>query len=536
MFKTLEEAKQHLRDVVGITDEKELEEMAPKFVEGYVKPNDDAGGGDAGTKSKITVKQTESLQQDMRALTDAIKALPNGIRNASPDEMAKFTEILEKLSKKSVDQYIREHGSDWKRAAGYDEGDARRFMEANKGNVFAIRKAFHNMMVMPAANEQVKACQAAWDDLYMIGIACRWLQTENVGGNDVIAIKNENALLNSKSWFLYEQQAREVLRAMHTQDDDLGGAIVVPEQMSRDLIDIFHLDMQVPALFQRVPMPTPTFPFPLLTQEFVVYRGVESTSDSGTKHKASDMKFSKVTFDAELLVGRTRWSENFNEDAAIAVLPTFRKKFSQAYNVAWEDLIINGDTAATHQDSDVTDTKDVRTIGLGLRAGAIDNGTVSKSASNANITSSLMNSTRALMKKYGTKPSMLAWIVGAVDAVLLLEDDDVKTMDKYGPNATIVKGEVARVSNIPIVPSEKMRDDLNASGVYDGTTTDRGAAIITHRDALGIGEYSGLTLRTDEDIETGQLIIVTRQRGDIQFFYPVATEKILALLYNIKQS
>jgi len=47
----------------------------------------------------------------------------------------------------------------------------------------------------------------------------------------------------------------------------------------------------------------------------------------------------------------------------------------------------------------------------------------------------------------------------------------VRTVDKYGQFATVLNGELGKIDGIPVIVSEKIRENLNASGVYDGTTT-----------------------------------------------------------------
>src|SRR5262249_43416370 len=138
----------------------------------------------------------------------------------------------------------------------------------------------------------------------------------------------------------------------------------------------------------------------------------------------------------------------------------------------FEDCLINGDTTGTHQDSDVTASNDPRKNFSGLRKLAIS----AAKTDLANAAPTVANSVRVNRKKmgkYGVRADQLAHIVSMNAYVQLLADTSLLTLEKYGPNATILTGELGRVDGAPVIVSEYVRADLNASGVYDGTTTNR---------------------------------------------------------------
>jgi HK97 family phage major capsid protein len=142
------------------------------------------------------------------------------------------------------------------------------------------------------------------------------------------------------------------------------------------------------------------------------------------------------------------------------------------------------------------------------------------------------------MGKYGVNPTKLALIVGISGYIQLLGVKDssgnpmVTTIDKYGPNATIVTGELAKFDGMPVIVSEYIQENLNATGVYDGTTTTKTIMLMVYRDACIIGDRRSFTLKTDEDIETDQTLLVATQRMDFQPRL-VTTEKFIGLGYNL---
>ena len=88
----------------------------------------------------------------------------------------------------------------------------------------------------------------------------------------------------------------------------------------------------------------------------------------------------------------------------------------------------------------------------------------------------------------------------------------VATMEKYGPSASVVSGEVARLGGMRVVVPHMLTEDLNASGIYDGTTTTKGQVLICNTDRFQIGVRRGLETEMDKDITRGVHHIVASVR------------------------
>jgi hypothetical protein len=94
---------------------------------------------------------------------------------------------------------------------------------------------------------------------------------------------------------------------------------------------------------------------------------------------------------------------------------------------------------------------------------------------------------------------------------------EVITVEKYGPLATIVTGQLASLDGIPVVVSEHMRDDVAATGVNTGVGPNTlSNLVLANRRAWIRGVRRAPTIKTKEDIETDQLIAVVTWRGDFQ--------------------
>ena len=108
-------------------------------------------------------------------------------------------------------------------------------------------------------------------------------------------------------------------------------------------------------------------------------------------------------------------------------------------------------------------------------------------------------------------------------------------MDKLGPNATILNGQVGTLFGAPVIVSEWVRENLNASGVYDGITTTKTYALAVNRGEWAMGQRMALDVEVDDSIyrETYQRVLVGFMREDFQSITDTAANKDTSLGYNI---
>ena len=333
-----------------------------------------------------------------------------------------------------------------------------------------------------------------------------------------------------KMWSEFAQEASALRKAMDTATDD-EGLEWIPMGFSAELIRKVKLALKVAALHGRIAIPTNPFKLPIDGADAIAYLFAESTSDTSTKITASTPGTKNVTFDAVKLACRVLVSTELEEDSVVAILPLLRDKIVQALAEAQENATINGDTAGTHQDGDVTSASDVRKAWNGYRKLALAAAKVNLST--FNITT--LRSIRTAMGKYGVNPNNLAWVAGISVFNKMLGLAEVLTADKYGANATILTGELAKLDGIPVIVSEFIRQDLNASGVYDGVTATKTILPLVYRPAFLYGDRRSITLRVSQELymETDQDVAIATQRLDFQPVQDAVTEPVVGLGYNI---
>jgi len=206
-----------------------------------------------------------------------------------------------------------------------------------------------------------------------------------------------------KMWSEFSQEASALRKAMDTATTE-EGLEWIPTGFSSELIQKVKLALKVAALHGRIVMPTNPFKLPIDGADAIAYLFSESTSDTSSKITASTPGTKNVTFDAVKLACRVLVSTELEEDSVVAILPLLRDKIVQALAEAQENATINGDTAATHQDSDVTAATDTRKAWDGYRKVALAGAKVSLST--FNITG--LRAVRTAMGKYGVNPNNLA--------------------------------------------------------------------------------------------------------------------------------
>lgn len=319
-------------------------------------------------------------------------------------------------------------------------------------------------------------------------------------------------------------------------------------EYSTTLIDKVRDATMLARLFPVYPMMRDTVKLPALLSDMTVYKGSETTvppEDSAyaryTAGKASD---TVITLDAVKLIGRAVASTETFEEVTFEFAVFWRDHLIRKMADAQDDAIVNGDTAATHMDSNVTATGDRRKLWLGIRAHCIDQtyttaGTTWADGSTSGAQTDLLIDSRKAMGKYGGTP-FTEQRRGVVHAgsystfFTLMKDDDVKTYDKAAGGASILSGSAIRTpSGVPFIATEFMAENLAATGVYDGSTTTKTAVITFDTTAFILGVRRGITVKTDEIIESDQVQIVATWRGDFEPLYAIASHHICDMLIGI---
>lgn len=276
-----------------------------------------------------------------------------------------------------------------------------------------------------------------------------------------------------------------------TYDTANSGYEFIPTQWSADIIrQVFERSWHrqvIPTLtMTALKMKVPSF----TTRWSTSYIGASISSTDpadqlpvqSTTSSTADREIELKTLSINLMVDNKFLAYNASEQIE-AIL---KEDMINAVMEAEINAIINGDDSTTHMDSDVTASTDVRKAFKGLRKLASATGVdASNTEFNANHVSKLLKS----LGRYAQGRKNRCVMVGstAVADSIRRNVTSVQTWDKYQNDATIFKGEIPPIYGVQFIESNYVRENLNASGVYDGVTTDRTECIMFNADEVFIG-------------------------------------------------
>lgn len=295
----------------------------------------------------------------------------------------------------------------------------------------------------------------------------------------------------------------------------------VPTFASAELWRDTHLATQIASLIRRVDMPTNPYDLPTQTAD-ATFRYASSENTAVT---ASNFTTDKATLTARKIQAEVDFSGEVTEDSIIPVVAAIRADLVRRGAQTIDDLIVHGDTE-TGGTGNVNSDDGAPAAGSfylalnGLRKFAVVTNTGQTSNVAGALTSANFNTIRALLGKYGARPSDLAIVTGTSTYLAMLTIAEVITPDKYGPNATVLQGELGRFFGIPIVLSEAIPgasiDKVDADGKYTTTSPSsndtKGWLVLFNRNHWVSGFRRDFSLESFRDIQKDQNILVASFR------------------------
>lgn len=333
--------------------------------------------------------------------------------------------------------------------------------------------------------------------------------------------------------FAKEVDLRGRLKAFGT-DVTGAGAEWIMTAVSSNFVEEYELERKVQALFREQPMSTNPFKLPVKKDGTKARIATE-----GGSHADSNFGTTDIEFDAIRLKELYWFPDELTEDSAPNLMEVGRSELMEAQMRAVEAAIINGDNSATHMDSDIHAGSATlcEKAWKGLRKLALANSANGSTHdfSNGAISTVLLDTLRIKGKKWMLSPREGVLIVGSTSYGQMLSLDEVSTVDQFGPMATMLTGVLSVFRGIPIVVSESVREDVNASGVYDGTTTDRSFVIFANKRRFYVGRRAPIRMRVGMDprAEYERFQLTSNQRVDFKGHDQSATELSTVIGYNV---
>ena len=340
----------------------------------------------------------------------------------------------------------------------------------------------------------------------------------------------------------FEGFSRSLLQSMTRAAMDSttagSGDELVATLEARELWMDVNLQTLVAPIIPTFPMPSNPFDVPRQLGDVNFYPGTENITATSTA-----LTTGKTTLTAYELVGQVPYSFTLEEDGVIAMLPEIRASLVRNVAEVLDDIILNADATTTNNinaDGATISASDAGKAhwligydGL-LHLPLVDN-TSQANNHGAAVSDDMFNEIRAKMGRYGARPSQLAWIMDVNTFIRVQSVSQFRTMDKLGPNATLLTGMLGAVEGIPVIVSEQMKlADTDGKVTDAGNATNTGRLLIVNRTQWAQGFRRELTIDVDRDTQKRQTVVTVSFRHAVtERSGGRSTATHTALQYNI---
>ena len=351
--------------------------------------------------------------------------------------------------------------------------------------------------------------------------------------------------VDSKETGQFQGFSRQLLGAMTRAAMDSttagSGDELVATLEARELWQDVNLQTLVAPIIPTFPMPSNPFEVPRQLGDVNFFPGTENTATTDTA-----LATGRTTLTAFELVGQVPYSFTLEEDGVIAMLPEIRAGLVRNVAEVLDDIILNADRSGTNNIN--ADGSSITASAAGkaqwlvgydgiLHLPLVDN-TAQANNHNAAVSDDMFNELRAKLGKYGARPSQLAWVMDVNTFIRAQSISQFRTMDKLGPNATLLTGMLGAVEGIPIIVSEQMALADEDGKITDGASTNtKGRLLLLNRTQWAQGFRRQLMIDVDRDTQKRQTVVTVSFRHALAERSGARTSAThTALQYNIDLS
>ena len=284
----------------------------------------------------------------------------------------------------------------------------------------------------------------------------------------------------------------------------------IPTMVADSYIDEFNLERKISGLFMEVKMPSNPYKWPVLSAGAIARRTGVATAIGKQTFKTDNT----IQFDAEKLASRYELPEELTEDSAPDVIKAIRQELMEGQEKALEIAILEGDKEGNlHHFSQLPDVAAGTTIASiaaetpetcfhGIRTRVKAAGVAANVDAGGNAVSETeLSQCRSKMGKFGVDPSALVIITGPKVYNQLIMLDDVRTIEQYGGQATVLTGELAKYEGMPVIVSEYLREDLDATGVNSSNPANntKGSILMVNRKRWFVGLRRAIQIKVENN-------------------------------------
>ena len=314
----------------------------------------------------------------------------------------------------------------------------------------------------------------------------------------------------------------------------------VPDLWSAQIWHKARTDNVLLPQFPSVEMPSN--PYEIATEgidptvTFVGESKDEAHLSLGSGNPITDSKIGsgKVQLNAKKLALRVGFSSELMEDSIIPVLTIYREQAVRALADAMDNVILNGDTS-TGATGNVNSDNATPTAGSvylatdGLRKQPLVT-TTANSVDMANIAPTLAKLRDVRFKmatRYSARPQDLAWVVDGGTYAKLLSLPEFLTVDKAGPHATILTGQIGFIDGVKVLLSAQM--PLTTANGKVGASNTRGTALCVYTP----GWYVGYRRRINVSVDYLPYYDSYQLTATVRLAFASIDAAVTSVLYNL---
>lgn len=429
---------------------------------------------------KVTATASEELREVVarveEVVLDKVKTMDE--KHAELDKMQK--ELLERIDEQD-------------RKAVFAGPDLGRFQFEQTPKSFHDNVISRQVKKGSVGGDQIKDIQKLSDEVLFMNIMLKACKKSR-------AVDVPDSIHQTKIWREYGEALKNlgVEKAAGDGWETSETANWIPIDMSGDLHEFIQMELRVAGNFASFTLPTPTFYWPHVTGAPAAETAAElNNPETYPTYVITDSMFGatppdeKATFIAKKIRAFQFYSREWQEDTIRATLPWLMRQLPQAIARAWDSAINNGDVGG----STIGDTVSTEVFGWfnGIRAYAIGQaGRAGGTGATTGQTPDLhefqfmegmggtwditklpdeLRKQRKRMDKYGVLLTDLVYFVGLDAYYQMMSIPNFQTLDKLGPLATLLTGQVGSFDSIPVILSEFSNltvEGHNATGTLDG--------------------------------------------------------------------
>jgi HK97 family phage major capsid protein len=493
-----------------------------------------------------TTSTVEAVAADIKARLDGID---ESIAEKTSD--AKLTELVRGFLPDLLEDLSSDEQAEWVRKLrfGKNEGDAR---------LVGSKYARHGMSVSDIEwlHDQQRSIQGQRRTEHDGGAGAYEGPSEELArtfGAISSARYEDNADIEAQELASLEGRGSVELidaykRAMDTAESGYGSSLVGAQYVG-ELWDAPRKLGRVFPLINSFEMTDATAYLPVEADLAEMLFVSESTANNSSNYTTSKTGSNRVTVSAKKFVIHQMWSGELDEDSIIPFVPFLRAQGAKSVAHYADSLVLNGDTtnAGTGNinldDADPADTKHYLAFD-GLRhaalvdntGNALDAGTLTL-ADLMTLKGYMVDATYLMDWGHPDNPEDLVFVADPATADKIAQFDEVITVDKFGPSATVLTGQQARVLGHPLVSSIAM-SKTEADGKVSTTAGNNTLGQVTafHRGGFTAGWRRRVQLETERLPASDQTRLVYSLRMGFGRYSPTGAAsgiEATATAYNI---